>query len=138
MTEPRWSAAMISPAGALDGAPVLRREVTLDTGHGDLLSARLHVSSLGIFEATIDGQRVSDDVLSPGWSSYEWRLRYRTYDVTHLLGATSVLGIELGNGWYRGRLGWEGRPRVLRRPARRHRPIGDHLRRRPPSDRRDP
>lgn len=47
-----------------------------------------------------------DDVLSPGWSSYEWRLRYRSYDVTSLLQPTSVLGIALGNGWFRGRLGW--------------------------------
>ena len=109
MTEPHWRAAMIAAALPLDGAAILRREITLDPGHGAIEEARLHVSSLGIFEATIDGRPVSDDVLSPGWSSYEWRLRYRTYDVTHLLGTTSVLGIELGNGWYRGRLGWEGR-----------------------------
>ena len=51
---------------------------------------------------------VSDDVLSPGWSSYEWRLRYRSYDVTSLLQPSSVLGIALGNGWFRGRLGWSG------------------------------
>ena len=47
-------------------------------------------------------------MLSPGWSSYEWRLRYRSYDVTSLLSATSVLGFSLGNGWYRGRLSWNG------------------------------
>ena len=47
-------------------------------------------------------------MLSPGWSTYEWRLRYRTYDVTALVGAGHVLGIALGNGWYRGRLGWHG------------------------------
>ena len=47
-------------------------------------------------------------MLSPGWSSYEWRLRYRSYDVTSLLQSTSVLGIALGNGWFRGRLGWSG------------------------------
>ena len=68
----------------------------------------LHVSSLGIFEAFVDGVPVSDDVLSPGWSSYEWRLRYRSYDVAALLHETSVLGFSLGNGWYRGRLGWTG------------------------------
>jgi alpha-L-rhamnosidase len=47
-------------------------------------------------------------VLSPGWSSYEWRLRYRSYDVTSLLGPRSVLGFALGNGWFRGQLGWSG------------------------------
>ena len=46
---------MISPAEELVGAPLLRREVTLDDGHGAVASATLHVSSLGIFEAYVDG-----------------------------------------------------------------------------------
>ena len=66
------------------------------------------MSSLGIFEAYVDGVPVGPDVLSPGWSSYEWRLRYCTYDVTALVGDTFVIGLSLGNGWYRGRLGWTG------------------------------
>ena len=98
---------MISPVEELT-APLLRREVTLDEGHGPVTSAELHVSSQGIFEAFVDGVPVGPDVLSPGWSSYEWRLRYRSYDVAELLHATSVLGISLGNGWYRGRLSWNG------------------------------
>ena len=104
----QWSASMISPAEELAAAPLLRREVGLDPGHGEVASASLHVSSLGIFEAFVDGVPLADDVLSPGWSSYEWRLRYRSYDVTALLRETSVLGISLGNGWYRGRLSWNG------------------------------
>ena len=66
-----WTARMIAPVGELSGAPRLRREFALDTGHGDVVSAQLHVSSLGIFETSIGGRPVSDDVLSPGWSSYE-------------------------------------------------------------------
>ena len=103
-----WTASMISPAEELVGAPLLRREVTLDPGHGEVVSAWLHASSLGVFEAFVDGVPAGPDVLSPGWSSYEWRLRYRSYDVTSLLSATSVLGFSLGNGWYRGRLSWNG------------------------------
>ena len=61
-----------------------------------------------MFEAFVDGVPAGPDVLSPGWSSYEWRLRYRSYDVTSSLSATSVLGFSLGNGWYRGRLSWNG------------------------------
>jgi len=102
-----WTAAMISPVEDL-AAPLLRREVKLDAGHGAVGSALLHVSSQGIFEAFVDGVPVGPDVLSPGWSSYEWRLRYRSYDVTALLSETSVLGFSLGNGWYRGRLAWTG------------------------------
>ena len=99
---------MISPAEELTGAPLLRRELALDPGHGEVMSAWLHASSLGVFEAFVDGVPAGPDVLSPGWSSYEWRLRYRSYDVTALLHETSVLGFSLGNGWYRGRLGWTG------------------------------
>ena len=104
----QWSAAMISPADDFAGAPLLRTEFALGDGHGAVVSAELAVSSLGVFEAYLNGRAVGPDVLSPGWSSYEWRLRYRTYDVTDLLQPTTVLGISLGNGWSRGHLGWNG------------------------------
>ncbi len=104
----QWSAAMISPADDFAGAPLLRTEFALVQGHGAVLSAELAVSSLGVFEAYLNGRAAGPDVLSPGWSSYEWRLRYRTYDVKDLLQPTTVLGISLGNGWSRGRLGWNG------------------------------
>jgi alpha-L-rhamnosidase len=104
----QWSAAMISPVDDFAGAPLLRAEFALDDGHGAVVGAELAVSSLGVFEAYLNGRAAGHDVLSPGWSSYEWRLRYRTYDVTDLLRPTTVLGISLGNGWSRGRLGWNG------------------------------
>ena len=105
---PDWSATLICPDEDFDGAPLLRREFALDDGHGPVRRATLHATAHGVFEAYLNGQPVSDDVLSPGWSSYEWRLRYRSYDVTALLEPTTVLGIALGNGWFRGRLGWGG------------------------------
>jgi alpha-L-rhamnosidase len=103
-----WSALPIAPNEDFDGAPLLRTEFGLAEGHGPVTRATLHATAHGVFEAHLNGQPVSDDVLSPGWSSYEWRLRYRSYDVTALLQPTSVLGIALGNGWFRGRLGWGG------------------------------
>jgi len=103
-----WSALPIAPNEDFDGAPLLRTEFGLADGHGPVTRATLHATAHGVFEAHLNGQPVSDDVLSPGWSSYEWRLRYRSYDVTALLQPTSVLGIALGNGWFRGRLGWGG------------------------------
>jgi alpha-L-rhamnosidase len=105
---PGWSATPISPNEDFGGAPLLRREFRLEKGHGSVVSATLHATAHGIFEAFLNGEPVSDEVLSPGWSSYEWRLRYRSLDVTSLLRPTSVLGIALGNGWFRGRLGWSG------------------------------
>ena len=105
---PDWSAVMIAPDDDFDGAPLLRTEFRLDEGHGAPVRGTLLATAHGVFEAFLNGRPVADDVLSPGWSSYEWRLRFREYDVTDLLAPTSVLGLALGNGWYRGRLGWAG------------------------------
>ena len=104
-----WSADLIAPDHDFAGAPLLRKEFSLDDGHGAVESATLFVTAHGVVEPSINGLPVSDEVLTPGWSSYEWRLRYRTHDVTALLGDTSVLGLALGNGWFRGRLGWSGK-----------------------------
>lgn len=104
-----WKASIVTPDRELGSAPLLRTLFTVDGGHGAIVRATLHASARGVFEAVLGGHPVSDDVLSPGWSAYEWRLRYRTYDVTALLAdgpATQVLGLRLGNGWHRGRLGW--------------------------------
>ncbi|MFJ6157582.1 family 78 glycoside hydrolase catalytic domain [Pseudarthrobacter sp. NPDC092184] len=103
-----WQAAMITPAEDFDGAPFLRKEFQLAEGHGGVARATLGATAFGVYEALINGVPVGEDVLSPGWSSYEWRLRYRSYDVTSLLGPTTVIGVSLGNGWYRGRLAWHG------------------------------
>jgi alpha-L-rhamnosidase len=104
-----WHARMIAADEDFDGAPLLRREFTLEEGHGAVRSAALTLSALGVVEARLNGEPVSDALLTPGWSSYEWRVRYSVTDVAALLAPTSVLALALGNGWYRGRLGWGGR-----------------------------
>ena len=70
-----WQARMIAPDDDFDGAPILRRLVVLD---GEVSRATLHVTALGVVEPSVNGMPVSDEVLAPGWTSYEWRLRYRT------------------------------------------------------------
>ncbi|MFL6127001.1 family 78 glycoside hydrolase catalytic domain [Actinophytocola sp.] len=102
-----WSARFIAPA-TIDGpAPVLSRTMT---PRQPAVSARLYVTAHGVYQATLNGRRVGDLVLAPGWTSYAHRLRYQTYDVTDLLtDGENVLEVTLGNGWYRGRLGWTGR-----------------------------
>lgn len=100
-----WTARMISPAVELGSAPLFRTEFAVD---GEVASATLRISSLGVHEARINGRPVGDDVLSPGWSAYEHRLRYLTHDVTALLSEANVLTVLVGNGWYRGRLGFMG------------------------------
>ncbi|MGN6744509.1 MAG: family 78 glycoside hydrolase catalytic domain, partial [Amnibacterium sp.] len=103
-----WHARMIAADTDFDGAPLLRREFSLEEGHGAVAKATLLLSALGVVEARLNGRPVSGELLTPGWSSYEWRVRYSETDVTDLVEAESVLGLALGNGWYRGRLGWGG------------------------------
>ncbi|WP_432511831.1 alpha-L-rhamnosidase [Kineococcus sp. SYSU DK001] len=76
----------------------------------DVVSARLYVTSHGLHEVELNGRRVGDTELAPGWTVYGKRLRYATHDVTgHLRpGTRNALGAWLGDGWYRGRLGWRG------------------------------
>lgn len=76
--------------------------------------ARVHITAHGLYEAEINGRRVGDDILAPGWTVYPQRLRYRTYDVTdHLRPGTNTIGAWLGDGWYRGRFGFDGGTRNI-------------------------
>lgn len=70
--------------------------------------ARLYITSLGVYEAHINGTRVGDLQMTPGWTSYNHRLPYQVFDVTDHLDWTSknVLGVEVAEGWYAGRLTW--------------------------------
>ncbi len=85
---------------------IVRREFNVDQ---EPVSARLYATAHGLYEAEINGRRVGDDAMSPGWTVYPRRLRYYTYDVTsHLRAGQNAIGAWLGDGWYRGRLGWMG------------------------------
>ncbi|WP_167132583.1 alpha-L-rhamnosidase [Paramicrobacterium chengjingii] len=107
-----WTAQFIAPEHELDAAPLLRREFVLDEGHGPLVTATLYYTALGIVEAFINGAPVSPDVLTPGWTSFEWRLRYVEQDVTAFVDANRVVvGLALGDGWFHGSLGWHDRVR---------------------------
>ncbi len=61
--------------------------------------AVLSVSSLGLYAAYLDGVRLGKGVLTPGWTSYQYRTQYQTYDITKTLSADSQLEISLGQGW---------------------------------------
>ena len=79
-------------------APLFRKEFLL----GKKISrARAYVSGLGYYELRLNGQRVGDQVLDPGWTAYSKRVLYSTYNVTEQLKrGQNALGVMLGNGWY--------------------------------------
>ncbi|GCE30362.1 alpha-L-rhamnosidase [Dictyobacter alpinus] len=104
-----WSAQFVTPEKEEDTSHVsslVRRSFKL---RGAIAQARLYISALGVYEAWLNGAVVGDHVLAPGWTSYRHRLRYQTFDVTNLLQeGDNTLGAILGDGWYRGRLGFGG------------------------------
>ncbi|MEU9638491.1 glycoside hydrolase family 78 protein [Streptomyces tendae] len=102
-----FTAAMITPT-----VPELTRPSLLRTSFdlpAPVVRARLYITAHGLYEAEINGLRVGEDVLAPGWSSYHHRLRYATHDVTSLVTeGPNVLGAWLGEGWFSGRFGIHG------------------------------
>jgi alpha-L-rhamnosidase len=72
-------------------------------------SATAFITAQGLYEAFLNGSRVGDAYLTPGWTSYNKRLQYQAYDVTALVKAGSnAIGVQLGSGWYRGYIGFGG------------------------------
>ena len=106
-----WTARFVGPDWEEDLArpqpgPLLRREFDV---RATLQSARLYITSLGVYEAQLNGNVVGDHVMAPGWTSYHHRLRYQTFDVTDILKeGRNVLGAMLGDGWFRSRLSFGG------------------------------
>ncbi|MGH3877478.1 MAG: family 78 glycoside hydrolase catalytic domain [Actinophytocola sp.] len=104
-----WTALLVSPrtvGGLGEPAPVLRGVLTVP---GEVAAARLYATAHGVYVPELNGTRAGDHVLAPGWTSYPHRLRFQTHDVTDLVRpGENVLEVMLGNGWYRGRLGFRG------------------------------
>ncbi|MFC8676324.1 family 78 glycoside hydrolase catalytic domain [Streptomyces griseorubiginosus] len=108
LTPGDWTAQAVSPRGTDSDRrpPLLRKEFTAAS---DIERARLYVTAHGLYEIEINGRRVGDHALAPGWTSYHHRLRYQTHDVTeHLRAGANAIGAWLADGWYRGRLGFGG------------------------------
>lgn len=82
----------------IGGKNQLRREFTLATKP---TRARVYIAGLGYYELRINGSKVGDSVLDPGWTTYDQRVLYRTYDVTSSLQAgNNAVAVMLGQGWY--------------------------------------
>ena len=102
-----WSARLVQPAtdeGVGKRASFLRKEFALEAPSG---AERLYISAQGLYRAFINGERVGEDLLTPGWTAYDKRLSYQVYDVArHLKPDVNVIDIWLGDGWFRSPLLW--------------------------------
>ena len=103
-----WKAKWILPGYKEDSvirkSPLFRKDILIKK---EVRSATVFITAHGLYEAFINGKRIGDAYLTPGWTSYNKRLQYQGYDVTTLLqNNTNAIGVMLGSGWYRGYLAW--------------------------------
>jgi alpha-L-rhamnosidase len=105
-----WQAKWIEPGYTEDTlvrpSPLFRKQFNTSK---KIKSATLYITALGMYEAYLNGKKIGNDYLTPGWTSYTHRLQYQQYDVTNMLQAgNNALGVMLGSGWYRGFIGFSG------------------------------
>lgn len=104
MKDAIYSASFISCPDEWDKmCPVFQREFSSD---GDISKATLYISALGVYTAYINGERVGDQVLTPGWTDYKIRVQYQTEDVTSLIkNGENLIEVSAGHGWFASRIG---------------------------------
>lgn len=98
-----WSASWISCDSAEKRHPFFEKPVAPKS---EVLSARLYVCGLGLYEAYYNGRRIGDEYLAPYSNDYDRWVQVQTYDVTEALREAGTLSILLGNGWYKARFGF--------------------------------
>ncbi|MEP6467051.1 MAG: family 78 glycoside hydrolase catalytic domain, partial [Parafilimonas sp.] len=103
-----WKAKWIEPGYVEDSvmrpSPLFRKEFS---SAKKIINAVAYITAHGLYEANINGQKIGDAYLTPGWTSYKTRLQYQTYNVTDLIkNGANAIGVTLGNGWYRGIIGF--------------------------------
>lgn len=112
-----WTAQAITGDVKQQEGPLrpIRFRKTFSIPHGPVQRARLYITSLGVFQAYINGVPVGDHFMAPGWTSYHHRLNYEIFDVSSLLrpGESNTIAVEVAEGWYAGRLGFLGGRRYL-------------------------
>ena len=88
-------------------------------------SARAYACGVGLYVMYLNGERVGDEQLTPGFTAYDSWIQYQTYDVTKMLReGRNAIGCQLGNGYYKGRVNW---PEIRERFGDRWNIFGDQL-----------
>ena len=100
-----WNAVWIQPEHDMgDVVPVYEKQFSLSKMP---VRAMLHITALGVYEAHLNGKRIGNFVLAPGWTSYYSRLQYQSYDITTDLTEQNTITVAVGKGWYRSPMpGW--------------------------------
>ena len=101
----QWHANWIRPAKSYGSVcPAFRKTFFCPE---NVVSAALRITAMGVYEASLNGSRVGDFILAPGWTVYQKRLQVQQYELRLRPGRENELTVLVGKGWYRGRLaGW--------------------------------
>ena len=112
----KFQAKWIKPPKSMgDVCPVFKKVWTIDT---KIKHADLYLTALGVYEAQLNGTRISDYVLAPGWTAYRKRLQYQQYDITEMLKTDNELTVTVGKGWFSSPIpGWIGTEDKTKRAA---------------------
>lgn len=90
-------------------SPEFRKELTF----GKIpVKAEAHVTAMGVYELRINGKRMGDALMTPGWTSYPNRIQYQTYDITKELTENTRISILCGKGWASSFLGYQDMNKV--------------------------
>lgn len=101
----KWISSGLSSDTTNGNVPVLSKEFYLKS---TIKTARLYITSYGLYEAEMNHQRIGEAYLSPGWTSYDHHLQYQVYDLSDLLKkGENLLEVKLGSGWFRTKIGWQ-------------------------------
>lgn len=99
-----WKGEWITPEKSVDSC-ILYKEFNVEK----LSDARMYICGLGVYECYINGKKAGDEYLAPGYHSYDLHLQAQTYDITEYLHyGKNTIEIWLGEGWYKGRIGFDG------------------------------
>ena len=85
-------------------SPIFFKEFNLNS-KANIKKARLYITGLGLYHAFINGEKVGNSYLTPGYNDYDYYLRYQTFDITQLLKESNKIEVHMGDGWYKGRFG---------------------------------
>lgn len=100
-----WTGRWITPDTENAGSTVVRKKFRTK----QVKNGRIYMCGLGLYELYLNGQRVSDEYLAPGYHSYDFHVQVQTYDISpYLNSGENELTVFLADGWFRGRLGFDG------------------------------
>ena len=102
--EETWTGKWITCDNTEPRHPYFEKDIVPEK---DVAQARLYICGLGLYEAFYNGKRIGEEYLTPYCNDYNEWVQYQTFDVTKQVSETGKLTVFLGNGWYKGRFGFD-------------------------------